>query len=360
MKIAIDCRHISSSGVGVYLQGILPVFLGTSNFFYLLGDLEKLTAAAGGRENAKIIECGVKPFSFAEMFFFPKEILKAANSCDLFFSPFFNVPPGIKIPVYTTIHDIIFPDMPHLVSKPGLIARNFFYKRAHRLSSKIFTVSEFSKSRILHHLGGGKPVIVTHSAIQEKILNYSANAAAGRAQKTETIVFAGNVKKHKGLDLLLQAFALLKNEGAPHKLVIIGESGNFRSSHNAALSKAVALANGSSAGDVFFTGAVSDEQLMEHISSAALLVQPSLYEGFCLPPLEALVLGTRALISDIPVLREIYGGFPVEFFKAGDTADLKEKMSELLSQKEAPPPLADEFRLKYTFEKTASKILAGF
>jgi len=60
------------------------------------------------------------------------------------------------------------------------------------------------------------------------------------------------------------------------------------------------------------------------------LVQPSLYEGFGLPPLEAMVLGTPALISDILVFKEIYNDFPVTFFKTGDAIDLKNKMIELL------------------------------
>jgi glycosyltransferase involved in cell wall biosynthesis len=99
---------------------------------------------------------------------------------------------------------------------------------------------------------------------------------------------------------------------------------------------------------------------MEHLSQAALLVQPSLYEGFGLPPLEAMVLGTHALISDIPVFKEIYAEYPVTFFKAGDTGDLKAKLVELLfNKKPSSLVLSDELRLKYTFDKTTSTILGG-
>jgi len=69
---------------------------------------------------------------------------------------------------------------------------------------------------------------------------------------------------------------------------------------------------------------------MEHLAESALLIQPSLYEGFGLPPLEAMILGTHAMISDIPVFREIYSDFPVVFFKAGDSNDLKNKKLELM------------------------------
>jgi glycosyltransferase involved in cell wall biosynthesis len=107
-----------------------------------------------------------------------------------------------------------------------------------------------------------------------------------------------------------------------------------------------------------FTGFISDEKLMECLSTAALLVQPSLYEGFGFPPLEAMALGTGALVSDIPVFREIYGGFPVTFFRAGDSMDLKNKMMELLfNKKPASLVLPKELLLRYTFEKTAQTVL---
>ena len=89
-----------------------------------------------------------------------------------------------------------------------------------------------------------------------------------------------------------------------------------------------------------------------------MLVQPSLYEGFGLPPLEAMTLGTRCLISDIPVLKEIYNGFPVVFFKAGDPVDLKNKMMELLFNKTPSSfVLSEELLSKYTFKKTSEIIL---
>jgi len=241
--------------------------------------------------------------------------------------------------------------MPELTSKTGLAARMWFYRRAYKKSKKIFTVSEFSKSRIQYHLGTSKPVIVTHSAIQPMFLAYRTNIK--NLQKTETIVFIGNIKKHKGLDLLLDAFLLAKNEGLPHSLVVIGAKENFRTSDNTVLHKIESFGSA-----VVFTDFISDEKVMEYLSKAALLVQPSFYEGFCLPPLEAMVLGTNALISDIPVLKEIYSDYPVTFFRSGDPSDLKEKMMELLfNKKPSSLVLSDDLLLKYTFEKTASVIL---
>ena len=351
MTICIDCRMIDASGIGVYLRESLPWLLQSGNDFLLLGNSKRLHCFTSN-VNVKIIECNIKPFSLKELFFFPLKTARQINGADLYFSPFFNIPHFIKIPVFTTIHDIIFPDMPELTSMLGLAARMWFYRRAYKKSKKIFTVSEFSKSRIQHHLGINKPVIVTHSAINPVFLAYRANLK--NVQKTQTIVFIGNIKKHKGLDILLDAFCLIKKEGLPHNLVIIGVKENFRTSDNKILQKIESLGDKT----VAFTGFISDQQLMDRLSSAALLVQPSLYEGFCLPPLEALVLGTHALISDIPVLKEIYACFPVTFFHSGDPSDLKEKLMGLLFNKiPSSPVLSDDLLYKYTFEKTASVIL---
>jgi Glycosyltransferase len=351
MTICIDCRMIDASGIGVYLRECLPLFLQSGNNFLLMGNSSRLQCYSSNG-NVKIIECNIKPFSLKELFFFPFKTARQINSADLYFSPFFNIPCFITIPVFTTIHDIIFSDMPELTSKTGLAARIWFYRRAYKKSQKIFTVSEFSKSRIQRHLGTEKPITVTHSAIQSMFLEYRANIQ--NVQKTQTIVFIGNIKKHKGLDILLDAFSLTKDEGLPHRLVIIGAKENFRTADNTILQKIGSLGGEA----VTFTGFISDEQVMEHLSKAALLVQPSLYEGFCLPPLEAMVLGTHALISDIPVLKEIYADFPVTFFRNTDSLDLKEKLMELLfNKKPSSPVLPDDLLLKYTFEKTASIIL---
>jgi len=354
MTIAIDCRMINASGIGVYLRGCLPFILKSEHQFLLIGNAVHLHSFSS-YPNAAVINCGIKPFSIKELFFFPGKIIRRINTSAVYYSPFFNIPCGIAIPVFTTIHDIIFPDMPDLSSKTGLAVRMFFFRRAYKKSSTIFTVSEFSKSRIMFHLGKTKPVIVTHSAIQPLFLEY--RSAVKNTQKKETIVFIGNIKKHKGLDCLIEAFKLAKEKGLPHRLIIIGSKENFRTSDNAILQKINSLG----AESVSFTGLITDEQLLEYLSEASLLVQPSLYEGFGLPPLEAMTVGTQALISDIPVFKEIYDGFPVTFFRAGDSIDLKNKILYLLLNKNfqgfsIPENLLD----KYTFQKTSTVIMENF
>jgi len=175
MTIAVDCRMLDASGIGVYLRGILPFFLRSGHNFLLIGNARQLCLFASS-SNVTIINCDTKPFSIKELFFFPEKTVRQINKATVYFSPFFNIPRGIKIPVYTTIHDIIFPDMPELTSKAGLAVRMWFFRRAYKKSQKICTVSEFSKTRIELHLGKIKPLIVTYSAVQEMFFEYRAKS----------------------------------------------------------------------------------------------------------------------------------------------------------------------------------------
>ena len=351
MVIAIDCRMINSSGIGVYLRGILPIMLKSEHEFLLVGNRGNLSSFAKNK-NVKIITCNISPFSVKELLVFPLKITREINKTAVYYSPYFNIPCGITVPVFTTIHDIIFPDIPEMTSKTGLAARMFLYRRAYKKSYALFTVSEFSKTRIEANLGTAKPVIVTHSGIQPMFPEYRNKRH--NINKKKTIVFIGNIKKHKGLELLIDAFQLAKKEGLPHQLVIMGEKDNFRSADRAVLQKI----ENPEAKSISFTGFISDKQLMEYLSQASLLVQPSFYEGFGLPPLEAMTLGTKALVSDIPVFREIYSDFPVSFFRSGDCIDLKNKMTELLLNQPVPVITLPQRLLKrYTFEKTTALIM---
>jgi len=348
MKIILDCRHINASGgIGVYFKGLLPFFLSSRASIILLGD-DNILRQFTQNNAVETAHCTIEPFSLRDTFTFPKSILKKINSCDIYYTPYFNIPNGIKIPVYSTIHDIIFPDMPDLVSKPGLWARMYYYKRAARLSKAIFTVSEFSKSRIKHFLGESLNVINTSNAVNAPVAN-----TENQTVKKNNILFIGNIKKHKGLNILLDAFLQCREEGLNYELVIIGSQNNFRSGDK----KTSKRLNKLKGQGVTFTGYLSDDEKWKLLAQSALLVQPSLYEGFGYPPLEAMLSGTQVLISDISVFKEVFSEFPVIFFHSTDSRDLHDKLQEILLNKNKHSiNLNDTLRNKYTFEKTFSNI----
>ncbi|MBR5966661.1 MAG: glycosyltransferase family 4 protein [Treponema sp.] len=330
MKIAVDLRMSGKSGIGAFIDSMLP------------------TLKAG----AEIIQINpdIKPFSLKEMFFFPREDLKKINECDAYFTPYCNIPGrifsgGIKVPIFSTIHDVIFLDLP-LAGKVGTLLRKIMYQRAINKSREIFTVSEFSKGRILANLKCKKPITVVYSGVP--LYNEGPQESV---PKTDTIIFVGNIKAHKGIKTLIPAFIkareLLQAQDSARPgagnaspaplptLLIVGSKENFRTSDT----ELDAMIKGAEKNGIQFTGFVPDPKLKELIAQARLLVQPSLYEGFGVPPLQALYSGTRAVISDIPVFREIYAKLPAIYFKAGDADDLAQKIAAAYSDKSPLPPV---------------------
>ena len=365
MKLAIDCRMSSKSGIGTFLDSIIPFFISSGTSILFLGlpqkkqeEIEQGISSDGKSEgkNLKFIPCGIKNFSLKEMLAFPREVLDEINSCDAYFSPYCNVPGrifsrGIKIPVYTTIHDVIFLDMPEIAGKAGTFIRKQIYKRAIRLSKGIFTVSEFSKERIIKKLGCKKKLTVVYNGVP--LYNEEENSAEG-SEKSKSILFVGNIKKHKGLATLIPAFIKFRNslslaEEEKPQLLIVGSKENFRTA-DLELQELISSAEKN---NIVFTGFLPDEELKQLLASAKILVQPSLYEGFGIPPLQALYSGTKAIISDIPVFKEIYADLPVCFFKAGNVDDLAQKLASVYFD-DAPLP---NFKKIYSYKNTANKIL---
>ena len=152
MTLFLDCRMLGSGGIGSYLAALLPFFVKEFNCT-LLGNREQIyhyTNFTGASANSySVIDCSIKTFSFKELLFFPKSILQKINACDAYYTPYCNIPYGIKIPVFSTIHDVVFLDVPGLSRKAGTFVRKWFYQHAVNKSRKVFTVSNFSKERIL-------------------------------------------------------------------------------------------------------------------------------------------------------------------------------------------------------------------
>lgn len=331
------------SGIGTFLKGILPIMINCRDFNYLLiGDENKLKPYVGS--NCNVINSKLKPFSFSEFYFFPT---KAVNECDCFFTPNYNIPNGIKIPIFSTIHDVLFLDNPRLTSRLGYLIRKLAILSAIKKSKLIFTVSEFSKNRIQAHSHLSKPITVCYNGADNISL---CTKLINRPLKEDYYIYIGNIKPHKGLNVLLDAYNILKNSGK--KLVIVGNQDSFKTGDISVLKRIESLTKN---GDIIFTGFIPQEQLNSYLQYAYCLIQPSTYEGFGLPPLEAMQLGTPVILSDIPVFKELYSDFPVTFFSSGDYRELATKMSWELSRIK----LSDELKKRYSYRKTAATIISA-
>lgn len=343
MRIAVDCRMSGKSGIGSYFDALLPYFV--QNFECLLIKFPDTTLPCNIPKNTEVCECAVSPFSIKELFFFPRELLAKINGCDVYYTPYCNVPGGIHIPIFTTIHDIVFLDVKGLASTLGTVVRKCFYLRAVKKSAVVFTVSKFSAQRIKEKLHCKKNIVVTYNAAPAYLSaqNDELNKKEAEKKMPHSVLFVGNIKKHKGLSILLDAFKIVRDTLQDAQLIIVGNADNFRTGDTAVFSKISDFPENS----VRFTGKISNEELKSWYKKASVLVQPSFYEGFGMPPLEALSCGTNAVISDIPVFREIYRDFPVTFFKTGEPTDLAEKIQSAMTL-----PEVKSIPAVYSFDKT--------
>lgn len=346
MKIAIDCRFIGKSGIGTYIENIVDSLLKfhPEHHYLMICNRDVIEK----RGNVEVFLTDITPFSLKELLCFPVSVI---NKCDAYFCPYFNLPLGIKIPVYTTIHDVIFLDRRELTSPIGYLLRRLYLWHAMKASKKIFTVSEFSKSRILHHFHSQKEIVVVYNSVSSEIKEWiGCNNVP--AEKKNYVLYVGNIKQHKGLKVLLTAYQMALGEGYENELYIVGEAGNFRTTDKEVVEM---LSNNNK---IKFTGYVPNQELYRLMAEAKLLVLPSFYEGFGLTPLEALYFGTDTLISDIPVLKEIYEDFPVTFFKVGDTDSLKNSLLNHKSKNIDVDLMRKQIDAKYSIQNIIAQILA--
>jgi glycosyltransferase involved in cell wall biosynthesis len=231
------------------------------------------------------------------------------EAVDLFHAPHYVLPPLTPCPSVVTIHDCIhlrFPQyLPHRLGYA--YARGSLWFATHR-SARVLTVSEASKRDILHYFRVPPSKIdVIYNAIDERFWEEPAPDEVERVRERYQlndpfVLYAGNIKPHKNLERLIEAFHMLRKGDADHvKLLIIGDEISKyatlrRAVHRYKLHK-----------HVRFFGFVPDQTLAVLYRLARVFVFPSLYEGFGLPPLEAMASGTPVVTSNVSSLPEVVG-----------------------------------------------------
>ncbi|HOY31100.1 MAG TPA: glycosyltransferase family 1 protein [Bacteroidales bacterium] len=191
-----------------------------------------------------------------------------------------------------TVHDITFYFHPEWFSKVYGTYYRLITPVFTRLSKKVITVSEFSKTEIQRWLSiPDEKFVIIHNAVSGTLTN---NLSAKALQKGRYILTVASLDPRKNLDTLVKAY---ENSGIAKdtKLVLAGRSSPL---FNMKMSEEI-LANS--------VGYVPDNELASLYKNAMAFVYPSLYEGFGIPPLEAMSLGCPVVLSDIPVFREIFG-----------------------------------------------------
>ncbi|WP_293728567.1 glycosyltransferase family 1 protein [uncultured Phascolarctobacterium sp.] len=274
-------------------------------------EVEKVVIKGG---NKLIFNQVILPFKLAgikaDRYFFPA-----------FPAPFFFFSKN----AYNTIHDLSCWDCPGSNKKYIIWYFKIMYWKASLCNKKIITVSEFSKSRICSILRV-KPenVCVVYNGIsnqfnRDRLSENDKNNIKEKYNLPENYVLClSTLEPRKNLRLLLDAYASLFDEGITEEIVLAGRRGwkieDFLNGYSEKFLQ-----------HVHFTGFVDDEDLPAVYKLAKVFVFPSSYEGFGIPPLEALACGIPVISSDAASMPEILGHMAM-YFKSGDLMALIEKV----------------------------------
>jgi glycosyltransferase involved in cell wall biosynthesis len=310
MRIAIDARKLRDFGIGTYLRNILMELsrLDRETEYVVLCRPDDVESGEVLGRNFRMVPETAAPYSIAEQFRIPLAL--AREGVKLVHEPHYVLPPLVRCRSVVTIHDCIhlmFPEylpnkLAHLYAKGSMWT-------ATRKADRILTVSEASKKDILHFFNvAPEKVEVIYNAIDERFL---APADAKRMDLVRQryqldhpfALYVGNIKPHKNIERLIDAFGRARTRGPDNfKLIIIGDEISKypalrQSVHKHKLDK-----------HVRFLGFQPMETLAAFYRLARAFVFPSLYEGFGLPPLEAMACGTPVVTSNVSSLPEVAGG----------------------------------------------------
>ncbi len=222
----------------------------------------------------------------------------------------YTAPPFCPVPVIATIHDLAFEHLPETFTRRGKTQLRLTVRRTARHAARIATVSEFSRQDIIHtYQIAPEKVVVTHNGVEARFTPCSQSDNEGEEVRRrygiskEFLLAVGSLQPRKNLVRLLRAYTRLRSthpEFTP-QLVIAGRRLWLTDEIFAE------IAHQPWAGDVIVTGYVADEELPALYRAASALVYPSLFEGFGLPPLEAMACGTPVITSNTSSLPEVVG-----------------------------------------------------
>jgi glycosyltransferase involved in cell wall biosynthesis len=244
-----------------------------------------------------------------------------------------NVAPLLYKNQVITLHDVAF------FINPDWFSPNFvrYYKFLIPLISKrarlIFTVSHFSKNEIVKYINvPPQKIKVIYNAVSDLVIAGNQGTDLGKY-----ILVVGSIDKRKNISTLIEAFNLIP--GKDFKLIIAGDVNSiFNNKDNETLN---------THHDIIFKGRVSDHELADLYTNAQMFIYPSLYEGFGIPPLEAMAYGCPTIVSDIDSLREVCANASV-YVNPLDRKSISEGIKLLIQDEQLRNSLIEKGKINIT------------
>jgi len=333
MKIGIDARMygVGFTGIGRYTAELIEHLAqkDTQNEYVLFMRKEAYDKFEVPNERFKKVLADFKHYSFGEQFGFNKVIKN--EKLDLMHFTHFNAPVFYNKPFIVTIHDLT------LSFFPGKKMNHVFHRMAYhwvvnnvtKRAKKIIAVSEHTKKDLIEtlHIKESK-IEVVYNGVSAKFGGVEATLRQELMKKLGLskpyFLYTGVWRDHKNIVGLIKAFAKLNEEvGKQYELVITGP---YNPTYHEVPDTVKELGI---EGDVHLVGLVSEEDIYALYLNALAYVFPSFYEGFGLPPLEAMQCGTPTVVSNTSAVPEICGEGNSLYFDPYDIDDMKDKMKQL-------------------------------
>jgi glycosyltransferase involved in cell wall biosynthesis len=243
----------------------------------------------------------------------------------------YTAPLGVRVPVIVTVHDVSFLDHPEFFTLGRRAQMRFTVSRTVKTSSRIITVSEFSRRAILRHYNvpADKVQVIPNAAnpyFRATNHDRARRAAQDRLKLDAPFVLSvGDLQPRKNHVRLIEAFACLitAHPKLNHHLVLTGQDTWFGDKVRAA------AANSGIANRIHFTGFVDDSELLDLYNACDCFVFPSLYEGFGLPVLEAHACGRAVACSGTSSIPEVADGACL-LFDPADAGEITRAMADIL------------------------------
>jgi glycosyltransferase involved in cell wall biosynthesis len=365
MRVAIDIRRAGDFGIGTYIRNIINQLARTDSEteYLLIGQQRHLQQLDPLPDNYKLLEYGYEPGSFHTHMHLP--FLLRKHDVDILHMPWFYAPAVVPTRLVLTVHDLTDVLAPPVGATPLVQAgRLYFARRALARADRILAVSHSSKRELSRVFGvPEKKIEVIYNALDERFLREPMPNDADRVLERHAVtdpfvLYAGNIKPQKNLPRLIEAFAVAKADLRDHpeyaglKLLLIGDSAEEHSDLRRAVLRSRVQ------GEVRFLGFVPHSVLRVFYSRAAAFLFPSLYEGFGLPPLEAMAHGTPVLTSSASSLPEVFADAAL-LVNPENVFEIARGIRQILTEdvtREALIRRGHDLVRKYSWERSAEQV----
>jgi glycosyltransferase involved in cell wall biosynthesis len=284
---------------------------------------------------------------------------------DIFHATNYQAPALRRARLVSTVHDINFVRFPEMQSKgirrfisylPSLLERSrMVLADSHFTAGELADVYDLSPEKVRVVYPGLNPVFMQEPSRQEV-----ETALRAYCLEPPYLAYIGNLHPRKNLATLLDAFSLLRQGGLEHKLAVIGGGGLGKLNNTEYRKLMFRVEDLGLEDEVTFTGYVPDERLKSLLAQADMLVFPSIYEGFGLPPLEAMACGVPVITSRRASLPEVVGDAALLLEDPLEAEEIASKVEALISDPALRSGLVDRGRERaraFTWEKAAAEVL---